>query len=111
MFDQLRAVNTSDDELALGIRRACSFMDRAVKLAFQDRPINFAQLLSRRGVVHAHNNAVWVKEISNRRPLAQKFRIRSNPKLKFAILRVSRQRATELQARSRRHCALFNYEL
>ncbi len=86
-------------------------MHRASESPFQNRPVQFAQLLLGFLLLDADHDAVRMKEILHRCAFAQEFRIGSHAKLRSGIRRIHREGALELLSRLRRHRTLLDHQL
>ncbi len=82
-----------------------------MKIALQDRAIDFAQIGRGGFVFHADNDAIWMEEISDGGTFAKKFGIRSHAKIGFAAAAVGCERSLQFESGARGYGALFDHQL
>src|SRR6266851_9679405 len=111
MFDELCAIDRSDEQIHGIPRRTRAIVHRATKGALHDRPVNLPHIARRSLILHAHHYAVRMKEVRNGRPLAKELWIRHHAKRQAAVARVGCERAAQFQSSARRHRALFDHQL
>src|SRR5260370_10184741 len=75
MLDELGAVDGGDQKCRFVLRWAIAFVNRTMKFALEDRPVDFAQIGRGGFAFDTDHDAVGMKEIFNRCAFAQKFRI------------------------------------
>src|SRR6266436_7449407 len=111
MFDELCAIDRSDEQIHGIPRRTRAIVHRAAKGALHDRPVNLPHIARRSLILHAHHYAVRMKEVRNGRPLAKELWIRHDAKRQAALPILGCERAAQFQSSARRHRALFDHQL